>query len=228
VSADVQMRDIGPAFVKNGRGEIRGVHWVFNGWGGLTGRWDRDEQVGEKILRMEMMDRYKPAFILEGGSIHVDGEGTAITTEECLLHGERNKNMNKQQIEKYLMDFLGVEKVIWLPFGVVHDETRGHVDNMACFVRPAEIALCWTDDPSHPQYERSNAALKLLESETDAKGRPFRVHRVNLPPQLYITEEEAQGVETTHSNMIRKVGQPLAGSYINFYIWFVRTLHLCD
>jgi len=155
--------------------------------------------------------------VLEGGSIHVDGEGTCITTAECLLSPGRNPDLSQEEIEAALKDYLNVEKVLWIPRGVYNDETTGHVDNLACFLRPAEIALTWTDDKSDPQYERSAEALDYLMSQTDAKGRKFTIHKIHQPNPILITPEEAEGVDAVEGTLPREAGDRMAASYINFY-----------
>ena len=115
---DAWMRDTGPTFVVDGKGGRRGVDWRFNAWGGLDGGlyfpWDRDDRVAAKVLEVEGADRYRAPIVLEGGAIHVDGEGTVLTTEECLLNPNRNPELSREQIERALLDHLGAEKVVWL------------------------------------------------------------------------------------------------------------------
>jgi agmatine deiminase len=218
---DSWMRDCGPTFVINGQGAVRGIDWKFNAWGGLYNGlyfpWDLDDAVAQKVLEIERVDRYKAPIVLEGGSIHVDGEGTCITTAECLLSPGRNPDLTQEQIEATLKDYLNVEKVLWIPRGVYNDETTGHVDNLACFLRPAEIALTWTDDKSDPQYERSAEALDYLMSQTDAKGRKFTIHKIHQPNPILIAPEEAEGVDAVEGTLPREAGDRLAASYINFY-----------
>ncbi len=114
---DSWMRDCGPTFVANNDGEVRGIDWNFNAWGGLKGGlyfpWDQDALVAQKVLEMENVDRYTPGIVLEGGSIHVDGEGTLLVTEECLLNSNRNPQLSKEQIEDVLKEHLSLEKTIW-------------------------------------------------------------------------------------------------------------------
>lgn len=222
-SNDAWCRDTGPTFVRNAQGEVRGVNWDFNAWGGFNGGlywpWNLDQQVGRKILEIEQCLRYATeGFVLEGGSIHVDGEGTLITTEECLLNANRNPHLTRSDIEKVLSEHLSVDKVIWLPEGLYNDETNGHVDNFCCFVRPAEVLLAWTDEPSDPNYARCRAALSVLESQTDAKGRAFVVHKIAVPGPLYATEAECAGVDFAHASQPRDPSIRLAGSYVNFLI----------
>ncbi|GAU18994.1 hypothetical protein TSUD_193320 [Trifolium subterraneum] len=154
-----------------------------------------------------------------GGSIHVDGEGTCLTTEECLLNKNRNPHLSKNQIEDELKAYLGVTKVIWLPRGLYgDDDTNGHIDNMCCFVRPGVVLLSWTDDKTDPQYERSEEAYSLLSSVTDAKGRKIEIIKLHVPDPLYMTEKEAAGVFQDDEAKPRLPGTRLAASYVNFYI----------
>ena len=135
---------MGPTFLVNDNGGRRGIDWHFNAWGGLKGGlyfpWDRDDRAAEKVLEIEGTERYRAPIVLEGGSIHVDGQGTVIATEECLLNPNRNPDLSREQIERVLFDHLGAEKMIWLGQGVYNDETDGHVDNLACFARPGHRA----------------------------------------------------------------------------------------
>jgi agmatine deiminase len=220
---DAWARDTGPTFVSNAKGEVRGIDWEFNAWGGLQGGlyapWLRDDQVASKILRLEGCARYRTAgFVLEGGSIHVDGEGTLITTEECLLNPNRNPHLRREQIETVLAEHLGIDQIIWLPQGLYNDETDGHVDNFCCFVRPAEVLLAWTDEPSDPNYARCQAALNVLQQSCDARGRPFTVHKIPIPGPLYATEEECAGIDRVLASQERSPSIRLAGSYVNFLI----------
>ena len=221
-SNDAWMRDTGPTFVINGLGEVRGIDWIFNAWGGLNGGlyfpWDQDDLVARKVLQIERKDRYRADFILEGGAIHVDGEGTLLTTEACLLNPNRNPHLSRQEIEVHLSDYLGIDKVLWLPRGIHEDETDEHIDNVACFIRPGEVLLAWTDDREDPQYALSSAAFDYLSQQTDARGRPLTIHKLPLPAPMYITEEEAAAVDPSEGAQPRLAGQRMAASYINFLI----------
>jgi len=221
-SNDCWMRDCGPTFVVNDRRQVRGVDWDFNAWGGLAGGlyfpWDQDDLVARKVLEIEGIDRYKARLVLEGGSIHVDGQGTLITTEECLLNPNRNPKMSRTEIEKKMQEYLNVDDIIWLNRGVYQDETSGHVDNLVCFIRAGVVALTWTDDPHDPQYEISNEAYERLSMATDARGKSFEIHKIHQPGPLYIREEEFTGVDAIEERPSRSPGHRLPGSYINFYI----------
>jgi len=221
-SNDAWMRDVGPTFVVNGQRKLRGIDWGFNAWGGFDGGlyfpWDRDEAVAQKVLEIEGCDRYRAPFILEGGAIHVDGQGTVLTTEQCLLNRNRNPQLTRAQIEEALRRYLNVECVIWLGEGVYGDETDGHVDNLCAFVRPGEVVLTWTDDPRDPQYAISRDAYARLKDARDARGRRFKVHKLVQPDTLHMTREEAAGVDVAEGTQPREAGMRLAASYVNFYI----------
>ncbi|MGG7078687.1 agmatine deiminase [Clostridium sardiniense] len=219
---DSWVRDCGPTFVTNGK-EVRGVDWEFNAWGGLVDGlyfpWDKDDQVAQKVCELEGVKRYRTnGFVLEGGSIHVDGEGTCMVTEECLLSEGRNPELSKSSIEENLKEHLGVEKVIWIKNGIYNDETNGHVDNICCFVRPGEVLLAWTDDKEDPQYSISSAAYEVLTNEVDAKGRKLTVHKMHMPKPVLITDAESKGVDAVDGTLPREEGDRLAASYVNFYI----------
>jgi len=218
---DAWIRDVGPTFVIDDNGGRRGVDWHFNAWGGLDGGlyfpWDRDERVARKVLEIEGADRYRAPIVLEGGSIHVDGEGTVLATEECLLNPNRNPSLSREQIEQVLFEHLGAEKMIWLGQGVYNDETDGHVDNLACFARPGVVLLTYAEDEADPQHAISRDAHERLQAATDARGRALEVIRLPSPGPITITEEEAGGVDAVAGSLPRRAGDRLAASYANFY-----------
>lgn len=220
---DSWMRDIGPTFVINDKGEVRGVDWRFNAWGGLVDGlyfpWDKDDQVARKICEIEDVDYYSlEEFILEGGAIHSDGEGTAMVVEECLMAESRNPQMTKGEIEQYLKDYMGVDKVLWLPYGIYLDETNGHVDNIVHYCAPGVVVIAWTDDENDPQYPLSKASYDYLVNETDAKGRKLEIHKLHIPSEVLITKEESEGVDLIDGTLPRLEGDRQAASYANFYI----------
>jgi agmatine deiminase len=203
-------------------GRLGGVDWPFNAWGGLTRGmyfpWDLDDAVAGKMLEMERAVRFRAPHIIEGGAIHVDGEGTVLVTEPCLLSEDRNAGVPRQEIERTLKDYLGASHVIWLGEGVPGDETGGHVDNLACFVRPGVVLLTWCDDQADPHYAVSRDAEARLLGARDAKGRAITVERIPMPTPLFISEEEAAGIDRSASGMNRAAGERMAASYVNFYI----------
>ena len=199
------------------------VNWCFNAWGGevdgLYASWEKDDAVAKTLatyLGDEVLDA--SPFVLEGGSIHTDGEGTLLVTESCLLSAGRNPELNKEQIEEKLKEFLGVEKVLWLPRGIYMDETNEHVDNVAAFVRPGEVVLAWTDNPNDPQYELSQLDYAYLSGQTDAKGRKLAIHRLPIPDHpVCVTEKDLENLVFEPGEDEREVGERLAASYVNFY-----------
>lgn len=220
---DAWMRDVGPTFLVNESGELRAVDWEFNAWGGLVDGlyfpWDQDDKIARKVCEIEEVDVYRTnGFVLEGGSIHVDGEGTCIATKECLLSEGRNPDHTVEQIEEMLSHYLNIEKVIWLDEGIFNDETNGHVDNILCYARPGEVLLAWTDDEKDPQYDRSKKAYDILSQSRDAKGRQIKIHKMHIPSPIVITEEESKGVDAVDGTLPRNPGDRQAASYINFYI----------
>ncbi|NOU83430.1 agmatine deiminase [Paenibacillus sp. LMG 31459] len=222
-SNDAWMRDIGPTFVANSSGGVRGIDWGFNAWGGLDGGlyfpWDQDLLVKRKVLEIEKLDYYDLRhFILEGGAVHVDGEGTLITTEQCLLNKNRNPHLSKRQIGGYLRDTLNVDKIIWLPRGMSDDETDGHIDEVAAFVKPGVVVMSWTDDREDPQYEVLHEAYSRLIRQKDARGRKLEVHRLHIPERLIITDEEAGWIDPASGSYSRASGTTFAATYVNFYI----------
>ena len=221
-SDDSWVRDCGATFVVNDQGELRGIDWSFNAWGGLVDGlyfpWDKDDRIASKMCELEGANRYRlDDFVLEGGSIHVDGEGTLMVTEECLLSAGRNPQLTKEEIEKVLCEYLNVEKVLWIKEGIYNDETNGHVDNMCNFVRPGVVALAWTDNENDPQYKRSHEAYEYLSNEVDAKGRKLEIHKILTPTPVLITKAESEGVDAVDGTLPRQVGDRLAASYVNYY-----------
>lgn len=221
---DAWARDVGPTCVINEQGIVRGIDWSFNAWGGtfdgLYAAWGKDDAAAEQICDVLELDCYDAKhFVLEGGSIHSDGEGTILVTEACLLSQGRNPKLSKAQIENELKVYLGAEKVVWLPCGIYQDETNEHVDNVCAFTGPAEVVLAWTEDQEDPQWEMSNACFQVLEQETDAKGRKFTIHKLLIPKEpVCITQEELDGFVFEEGEDQREAGERLAASYVNFYI----------
>lgn len=219
---DSWARDTAPTFITNGS-EVRGVSWQFNAWGGefdgLYAHWDKDNALAEKLCNRLDIPYYDFGdFVLEGGSIHTDGEGTLITTESCLLSKGRNPSLTREDIEEKLKAALGIKKVLWLPRGIYNDETNEHVDNVCAFIAPGEVVLAWTDNKNDPQYELSLKDLEYLENVTDAKGRKIKVHKLPIPDHpILIDESELSEYSFEEGEDTREVGERLAASYVNFY-----------
>lgn len=223
-SDDAWARDTGPTFVLEDTGTRCGIGWKFNAWGGsyngLYKHYEKDDRlaesfcaaIGEKVVRVS-------DFVLEGGSVHTDGEGTILTTEACLLSPGRNPNLSKKEIEQVLCNYLGGEKVIWLPHGIWQDETDEHIDNMCAFIKPSVVVLAWTDDEEDPQYGYSKQAYDILSATTDARGRHPEIIKLPIPKKpVCITQYEADGFTYEEGEDQRQTGERLAASYVNFYI----------
>jgi len=220
---DSWFRDTGPAWLVNDTsGEVRGVQFHFNAYGGFDGGiyfpWDKDEQIAQKILETEGTARYRCPLIAEMGGIQSDGQGTLLTTEQCLLNRNRNGHLGKEQVTELLCDYLGAEQVIWLPRGCKFDETDGHIDDLACFVRPGVVVMQWSDDPADPQYEIYQEAYAILSSTRDARGRPLAVHKLPAPAPLVWREDEAAGLDHGDAALSRVAGTQICASYINYYV----------
>lgn len=222
-SDDAWARDTAPTFAVNDKGKLCGIDWQFNAWGGdydgLYANWQNDDAIPYKLCKSLGIPLYDAhPFVLEGGSIHTDGEGTLITTEECLLSKGRNPELSKSEIEEKFRKYLGVDKIIWLPKGIYNDETNGHIDNICAFVAPAEVVLAWCNDKTDPQYAISKSCLDVLESTLDAKGRKIKVHKLPVPKvPVTVTEKDLQGYSFEDGEDTRELGERLAASYVNFY-----------
>ncbi|NIA70270.1 agmatine deiminase family protein [Pelagibius litoralis] len=198
---DSWMRDIGPSFVTDGRGGLAAVAWGFNAWGEKFHPYDQDAAVAKALLGDLGVRCFSAPLVLEGGSIHVDGEGTLLTSEECLLAANRNPALGREEIEELLRRHLGVKAFVWLGQGLQDDDTDGHVDNLACFVRPGVVMTVVCDDPADPNHPVLQDNLMRLKKARDARGRELEVVELPLPRER------------------RYVGdQRLALSYANFYI----------
>ena len=220
-SDDAWMRDIGPTFVRHPRGEVRAVDWIFNAWGGLNGGlyqpWDADDRVAQQVAHALGIARYRAPLVLEGGAIHVDGEGTCLTTEACLRHPNRNPNLTQDDLEQALRDYLGVSVIVWLGRGLLHDETDGHIDNLCCFLRPGVVALAWSEDPQDIQHAIAQDALARLRRARDAQGRTLEIIKLPIPQRpVAMSATEAAEVLSAPGTQARPAGVRLAASYVNF------------
>lgn len=197
---DSWMRDIGPTYVVDGSGQVAGCDWHFNGWGNKYDFYNNDARLAELLLAHQGIPRLDAPFVLEGGAIHTDGEGTLLTTESVLLNPNRNPGMDRQDVEQCLRDWLGVEKIIWLPGGYHADETDGHVDNVACFAAPGVVLAASCPERDDPNCEMLAANIEILRSSTDARGRRLTVLAVDQPSRM---EDD---------------GDRQSRSYVNLYI----------
>jgi len=188
-------RDHGPIFVKRGR-RLAVVDWGFNAWGKKYRLFDDDDAVPERIAALFHLPIFQPPMILEGGSLDVNGRGLLLTTEACLLNKNRNPNLNRQQIERYLKDYLGITKVLWLGAGIVGDDTDGHVDDITRFVSPTTVVTVVEPDPHDVNY----AALQ---------DNLHRLRKMKVIRRI---------IELPMPGVVEYRGRRLPASYANFYI----------
>jgi len=180
---DAWVRDSGPIIVSDDVGQRTGVHFRFNAYGERSAPYNKDAQLADRVLDHLGLPVRRSTMVLEGGSIAVDGEGTLITTEQCLLNHNRNPGWAREAIERELGDQLGVEKIIWLPWGRLEDRhTDGHVDVVCMFVGPGVVIAQGCQDRTDPNYARMQANLGVLREATDAKGRGLRITELPLLP----------------------------------------------
>lgn len=185
---DSWARDSGPIFVRDGAGTIAAVSFGFNAWGERFHPYDDDAKLPERVAAHLGVPLFTTDQVLEGGAIFVDGDGTVVTTEQCLLNPNRNPTMSRDDIEQGLKDYLGVSKVLWLRFGhsldVGPSATDGHVDGIAQYVAPGHMVLEAPTDPAATEFAYGRENLEILQSETDALGRQLRVSRLDPAPDV--------------------------------------------
>lgn len=175
---DSWARDSGPNFLVNADGEVAGSTWTFNAWGNKYSPFDQDAQMGRRILETAGVPRYASSMVCEGGAITVDGEGTIITTESCLLNPNRNPGMSRKEIEVELCRTLGAEKVIWLPGDPEETETDGHVDGVAAFIEPGRVLMEVNSDTTDPHYHVGQRNLAAMKGQKDARGRKLEIELI--------------------------------------------------
>jgi agmatine deiminase len=196
---DAWMRDHGPIFITR-RAEIAAVKWRYNAWGGKYPPWDLDDAVAERVCASLRVPVFRPGIVLEGGSIDVNGHGTSLTTEACLLNPNRNPHLDREQIEQYLRDYLGVRHILWLGQGIAGDDTDGHIDDLTRFVDPTTVVTVIETNPRDVNFAALQANYHRLLDMTDQDGRRLQV--VTLPMPRAIAYKD----------------QRLPASYANFYI----------
>ena len=197
--SDGWARDSCPTVVERD-GARCGVRWRFNAWGGKYAPWEPDHEAARAVLARLGLPRLDAPIVLEGGSIHSDGEGTLLTTAQCLLNPNRNPGLSKVELEDVLRRFLGVSKIIWLGRGLDGDETDGHVDNVTCFARPGTVLMQACADPDDPNFEVTRENRAILRSARDARGRAPELVELPQPPERFYR------------------GARLTLSYLNFYL----------
>ena len=206
-TVDSWIRDYGPNFLLS-RDQREGAFndWIFNAWGNKYEALKLDDQIPRLLEPILQLPRFEPGIVLEGGAIDVNGNGCVLTTEQCLLNPNRNPQLNREQIEAYLKNYLGVVKVLWLGEGIVGDDTDGHIDDIARFVAPNAIVCAVEDDPEDANYEILQDNLQRLKSMTDANDRSFEIVTLPMP-----------GIVGGESTATRDLDR-LPASYANFLI----------
>ncbi len=199
---DSWARDTGPTFLLGLHGGRAGVAWRFNAWGNKYHPYTNDMALAEKILAEAGVRAYRAPLVCEGGAVHVDGEGTLITTEQCLLNPNRNPHLDRQQVEGRLSLFTGARRIIWLGYGFSDEETDGHVDNIACFAAPGRVIVGVPASRTHRDYAPVCEATRRFGEARDAEGRRIEVVEI-VQPRKPRTDFR---------------GRALAASYINFYL----------
>ncbi len=198
---DIWLRDTAPLFLVDDAGEIASVRFAFNGWGGKYVL-EHDDRVAERIAGFQGSSRaFVMPFVLEGGAVEVDGEGTVLTTRQCMLRGQRNDAMSQPDLEVALCDALGCQKVLWLEDGLQNDHTDGHVDTLARFVKPGVVVAMEPRTSDDPNRDVLRVLLGDLERMVDARGRRLEVVRIPSPGR--ITDAS---------------GRVMPASFANFYI----------
>jgi len=176
------LRDNGPIFVRNKAGDVAGVHFGFNGWGGRF-PCGKTQEMPSRVVEHLGFRCYRTPFICEGGGVSVDGEGTLITTEQVMLNDNRYRGMSRDHIEAMLHDYLGITQVIWLGLGLIEDtETDGHVDNVVEFIEPGRVLVQVVSGHSNPNHGLLQENLRRLANATDAKGRPLDIVEMPVLP----------------------------------------------
>ncbi len=198
---DLWIRDTGPVFVTSQGGALAGVDFNFNGWGDKQEH-GQDQQVAAAVTAEAKARPIRSRLVLEGGALEVDGEGTAIITESCVLNDNRNPDWSKDAVEGVLKEHLGVEKVIWLPGIAGRDITDGHTDFYARFVAPGHVVAALDEDPESYDHDVTKRHLEILRTASDAKGRPLAVTTLTAPKTLRAENPT----------------EDFAAGYINFYL----------
>jgi agmatine deiminase len=200
-TVDVWMRDYGPSFLtRPGEQPLAFIDWIFNGWGGKYKSYEEDERVAREIAGLLGVPVFEQPIVLEGGSIEVNGAGSCLTTEQCLLNKNRNPNLSRVEIENYLKNSLGVRQILWLGDGIAGDDTDGHIDDIARFVDPTTVACIIESNPRDENYRCLQENFERLQDVRDQDGKKLSIATLPCPGAVYYD------------------GARLPASYANFYI----------
>lgn len=202
---DIWLRDTAPIFVKSGADRVA-AQFQFNSWGG---KYDlpHDPEVARRVAQFSGFKTERHGFVLEGGSIEVDGQGTALTSRQCLLNPNRNSDLSQSAIESKLKSSLGLQKVLWFGDGLLNDHTDGHIDTIARFSAPGEILLMKAESSKDPNAQIMDRLIEEAQSMTDAHGRRLKVNLIPSPGAIKDDE-----------------GRVMPASYLNFYISNTRVI----
>ncbi|MGQ0772156.1 MAG: agmatine deiminase family protein [Nitrososphaerota archaeon] len=202
---DVWFRDYGPIFVVNKEtNELAFVHWIFNAWGDKYNDLKKDTQIPSIINNSLQLGNFRPGIVLEGGAVDVSGNGTILTTEQCLLNGNRNPHLSKDEIERYLRNYFGASNIIWLKGGVEGDDTDGHIDNLARFVNPKTILCAYEEDKNDENHQILKENYEILLNAVGPDGNKFKITKLPMPLSV---RTNVRGKKTR-----------LPASYLNFYV----------
>ncbi|MDR0318583.1 MAG: agmatine deiminase family protein [Nitrososphaerota archaeon] len=205
--ADVWFRDYGPTFIINDKQQkLAMVNWIFNCWGEKYDDLLKDKDIPQVMNKTLQLPCFKPQIVMEGGSIDVNGRGTLLTTEQCLLNPNRNPNMKQEDIEKHLKQHLGITHFIWLKNGICGDDTDGHIDDLARFVNPTTIVCAYEEDPSDQNFTALKNNYEILKNATDQDGNQINIIKLPMPSNRGVEEDL------------------LPTSYTNFYIGNTKVL----
>ena len=199
---DSWARDSGPTFLRGPAGGRGAVQWRFNAWGNKYRPYADDAMLAAHIAEAADVRLYKAPLVCEGGAIHSDGEGTLLTTEQCLLNPNRNPHLTRLEVEERLALYTGARRILWLGDGFSDEETDGHIDNIACFVAPGRVLVGVPPSRSLPDFKPVMDAIRRLSEARDTKGRSFEVIEVEQPARVRFDWR----------------GRPLQASYVNFYL----------
>lgn len=199
--ADVWFRDYGPVFLVNRKiKQLAMIDWIYNVYGNKWPKLLKDDKIPVWMNKFIKFKYFRPDIVMEGGSIEVNGQGTLMTSEQCLLNENRNPRLSKKQIEKYLSDYLGVKKFIWLKNGILDDHTDGHIDDFARFINPTTIMCAYENDKKDGNYKILKENFEILKNSTDQDGHKLKLIKLPMP------------------KMVDESGCGYAASYANFYI----------
>jgi agmatine deiminase len=201
-TVDVWMRDYGPSFLTRPSSDqpIAFNDWIFNGWGGKYKSYEEDERVAREIAGLLGVPVFEQPIVLEGGSIEVNGAGTCLTTEQCLLNKNRNPHLSRAEIDEYLKNSLGVRQILWLGEGIAGDDTDGHIDDITRFVDPTTVVCIIESNPRDENYRCLQENFERLQSARDQDDKKLSIVTLPCPDAVYFD------------------GARLPASYANFYI----------